>query len=97
MPVPPSDPSLPGESTSPASAWPAPIDLRRVEPARNCFRFYRLVVQQDLFGSPSLLREWGRIGQSGRTLEQPCPSLQDALAARCDLLDRKRRRGYRVA
>ena len=38
------------------------LHLRRVDPARNMRRFYRLDVQPDLFGGVLLVKEWGRIG-----------------------------------
>jgi uncharacterized protein (DUF4415 family) len=43
------------------------LRLRRVDPARNMCRFYRLDVQSDLFGGVLLVKEWGRIGAQGRT------------------------------
>jgi predicted DNA-binding WGR domain protein len=42
-----------------------PVELRRIEPARNMYRFYRLDIQLDLFGGVRLLRQWGRIGGRG--------------------------------
>jgi len=43
-----------------------PVELRRIDPARNMSRFYRLDVQPDLFGGVLLMKEWGRIGAQGR-------------------------------
>jgi hypothetical protein len=37
------------------------VHLRRIDPARNMRRFYRLDIQPDLFGGV-LLVKWGRIG-----------------------------------
>jgi len=42
-----------------------PIELRRLDPARNMFRFYLLAIEPDLFGGFRLLRQWGRIGWRG--------------------------------
>ena len=44
------------------------LNLRRVDPARNMSRFYRLDVQPDLFGGVLLVKEWGRIGAHGRAV-----------------------------
>ncbi|MGO9236217.1 MAG: WGR domain-containing protein [Methylocella sp.] len=70
------------------------VNLRRVDPAPNMRRFYRLVMQPDLFGGVLLAKEWGRIGAHGRMVAEPYDS--EALAA--DALQRhvecKRRRGY---
>ena len=38
------------------------VNLRRVDPAPNMRRFYRLDMQPDLFGGVLLAKEWGRIG-----------------------------------
>jgi hypothetical protein len=54
------------------------IVLHRIEPPCNMRRFYALSLQPDLFGTVSVVKEWGRIGQpepSGRrsTLTKPLP------------------------
>jgi predicted DNA-binding WGR domain protein len=70
------------------------VHLRRVDPARNMSRFYRLYVQPDLFGGVLLMKEWGRIDAHGRMVAERYDN--EALAA--DALqrhaERKRRRGY---
>jgi len=63
------------------------VHLRRVDPARNMHRFYRLDVQPDLFGGVLLVKEWGRIGAQGRMVAERYDS--EALAA-----EALRRRGY---
>ena len=71
------------------------VILRRIEPDRNMERFYRLDVQLDLFGEWCLVREWGRIGRSGRTCTNAFPDAQQAEAALQRLSAAKVRRGYR--
>jgi len=70
------------------------ITLRRIDPALNMQRFYRLDVQSDLFGAFTLIREWGRIGRGGRVKLEGFRSKDEAQAA----LERQRyvkeRRGY---
>ena len=58
-------------------------------------RFYRLDVQLDLFGEWCLVREWGRIGRTGRTCTNAFPNAQEAEAALKRLSAAKVRRGYR--
>ncbi|WP_338828337.1 WGR domain-containing protein [Bradyrhizobium sp. 27S5] len=41
------------------------IMLTRIDNSRNMARLYKLDVQPTLFGGWTLVREWGRIGQSG--------------------------------
>lgn len=68
--------------------------LRRVDPERNMHRFYVLVVERDLFGEWTLVREWGRIGRQGRVQANAYPSAVVARKARDRMADLKRRRGY---
>ncbi|AWC25785.1 WGR domain-containing protein (plasmid) [Aminobacter sp. P9b] len=60
-------------------------------------RFYRLSVEPSLFGDAALVREWGRIGTSGRRrldLFADAAQADDALRR---LAASKLRRGYRNA
>ncbi|WP_343044844.1 WGR domain-containing protein [Allomesorhizobium camelthorni] len=43
------------------------LHLRRIDPDRNMARFYNLTIEPTLFGTASLVREWGRIGTFGET------------------------------
>jgi predicted DNA-binding WGR domain protein len=70
------------------------LHLRRIDPARNMCRFYRLDVQPDLFGGVLLVKEWGRIGAQGRMVAEPYESEDLAAVALKRQAERKRRRGY---
>ena len=70
------------------------VHLRRVDPARNMCRFYRLDVQPDLFGGVLLVKEWGRIGAQGRIVAERYDNEVPALDALQRHAERKRRRGY---
>lgn len=70
------------------------VTLTRRDPIRNLQRYYRLDVQPDLFGSWCLIREWGRIGQSGQARSTPYPTADEAQAALERQRRRKERRGY---
>jgi predicted DNA-binding WGR domain protein len=63
------------------------IILYRIDASKRMHRFYRLDVQPDLFGQWCLIREWGRIGTTGRERSIPFPTPGEAQAA----LDRQRR------
>jgi predicted DNA-binding WGR domain protein len=58
------------------------MELRKIDPAKNMRRFYRLYVEPTLFGDFALVREWGRIGaKRGRTKEDWYTSSREALEA----------------
>lgn len=69
-------------------------ELRRVDPERNMARFYLLTIQPTLFGSVSLIRNWGRIGTSGQVKIETYDRPDDAHRAYRRLERVKRRRGY---
>lgn len=59
-------------------------------------RFYTLAIEATLFGTPRLLRRWGRIGTLGRTMVHHFEREEDAVALFLELLCERRARGYRV-
>lgn len=70
------------------------VHLRRIDAARNMARFYALDVQPTLFGEWSLVREWGRIGQSGQQRIAVYETEGEATAALQRQRQIKERRGY---
>ena len=42
------------------------IVLERHDPTRNMARYYVLSLEPSLFGDTALVRQWGRLGRSGR-------------------------------
>ena len=72
------------------------VVLYRINPEKHMYRFYRLDVQPDLFGQWCLIREWGRIGSTGREFSIPHTSLQEAEAALHRQISIKERRGYGI-
>lgn len=75
---------------------PSIVDLRRIDPARNMRRFYRMVIQCDLFGRASLIRTWGRLGTRGQQLIMSFDNEGQAMLAMTKLLKEKQRRGYEL-
>lgn len=59
-------------------------------------RFYHLLLQPDLLGGWSLVREWGTQGGPGRVRRDHHPTRAAAEAAMIRLRDERARRGYRV-
>lgn len=70
------------------------ITLRRIDPERNMTRFYRVDVQPTLFGTWSVVREWGRIGRGGTVRIDGYQTSEGAADARASLIGKKQRRGY---
>lgn len=59
-------------------------------------RYYRLRLEDDLFGGVALVREWGRTGTHGRRRIDLFGDAGCAQTALLRLLARKRTRGYRM-
>jgi predicted DNA-binding WGR domain protein len=76
--------------------FPDQMFLRREDPSKNMRRFYLMVVQRDLFGGASLVREWGRIGSAGKLRIDHHPDEGRAVDALATLSTVKRKRGYRL-
>ena len=74
--------------------FPDQTRLRCVCQSRNMRRFYKMIVQRDLFGGASLIREWGRIGSPGQVRVDHHPDEGKAIDALADLSMAKRQRGY---
>lgn len=74
--------------------FPRELRLNRVDPSRNMQRYYRMAVEQDLFGGASLIREWGRQGAPCHRMIEPHRDEGEAINALLKLADRKSRKGY---
>ena len=57
------------------------VTLYRIDAGKNMWRFYRLDLQPDLFGLWLLVKEWGRIGQPGRSHMKSFPTIDHARRA----------------
>jgi predicted DNA-binding WGR domain protein len=68
--------------------------LERREPAANMARFYVLSIEETLFGDTALVREWGRLGTTGRRRLELFEARAQASEALESWLGRKLRRGY---
>lgn len=75
---------------------PHTIYLYRIEPTRNCYRYYVLCLEPGLFEEWSLTRSWGRMGTKGRHLIGWFPSREQAERMVERLRRAKLRRGYQL-
>jgi predicted DNA-binding WGR domain protein len=69
--------------------------LTRIDVTRNMLRFYKLVVQVDLFEGYSLIREYGRTVRPGTVRIERFATRGQADMALIANWARRRRRGYR--
>jgi predicted DNA-binding WGR domain protein len=68
--------------------------LHRIDPEQGIRRFYSLMIEQDLFGTVRLVRNWGRIGTRGQEMVEIHVDELAAGQALETLAQVKRRRGY---
>jgi len=71
------------------------VILERIERDQNCYRFFCLGLEPDLFGEWLLLVHWGRIGTSGRWQVRCSGSSAEMEARLARIVTGKLRRGYR--
>lgn len=59
-------------------------------------RYYQLLLQPDMLGGWSLVREWGAQGEAGRVKREHFDSFEEAEAVLERARDEQVRRGYRI-
>lgn len=79
-------------------AWTmtAVLHLIRRDAARSLARFYRRELCPTLFGEVVLVRQWGRIGTSGRRSETVVADQEEGRAVLSRWSRQKRARGYSI-
>ncbi len=77
--------------------FPDRLHLRRIDPNRQMYRFYELVVQRDLLGGAALVCEWGRIGSPGKVRREVHRDEGQAINALIARARAKTQRGYQLA
>jgi predicted DNA-binding WGR domain protein len=81
------------------NALPATVQLlvlERIDGMRNMARYYVLSIEPTLFGDTAMVREWGRIGNSGQRRTDLYAKHRDARTSLSTWLQRKLKRGYVV-
>lgn len=76
--------------------FPSVLRLQRIDNEQNMRRFYLMTVQRDLFGGAVLVKEWGRIGSSGRLKREHYADEGQAVDALAIAAKTKTRRGYNL-
>lgn len=67
----------------------------RIDPAKNVARFWRSLVTPTIFGSWSLIREWGRIGSPGTVQARTFELEDEARRAERHGIRKRELHGYR--
>jgi len=75
---------------------PYQLYFERTDRSQNMARFYHLAIEQTLFGTPSVIRRWGRIGTRGQSKIEHYGCEQEAVAAFLSLIGTRKSRGYRT-
>lgn len=70
------------------------VYLEKIDPVSNCYRFYEIRTEHDLFAERALVLHWGRIGRSGRRRIVGSGKLADVESLATRILRLKRRHGY---
>ena len=73
---------------------PYHLYTERIDLGRNMARFYTLTIELTLFGTPCLVRRWGRIGTDGQAKVHHFDREEDAVAMFLGLLRMRRSHGY---
>lgn len=73
------------------------IHLEKIDPDTNCYRFYVLSIEDDLFEPHSLMVHWGRIGTRGRYAIRASGSMKDMEAVTDRILKLRSRHGYKAS
>lgn len=72
------------------------IYMQAIDGADSVPRYYQLILQQELMGGWSLLREWGKAGTRGRSRRENFSERGEAERAIMRYRDAQLARGYRV-
>lgn len=71
------------------------LEWQKIQPEEGVYRYYRLTLQQNLWGEWELVKSWGRIGQRPtRVVRQSISSPDMAVAIAADVDKQRRQRGY---
>ena len=74
--------------------FPDRLRLHRIDATKNMRRYYQMIVERDLFGGASLVREWGRIGSGGQICRSYHSDEGQAVNALAQIMTAKQKRGY---
>ena len=58
--------------------------------------FYQLILQEDLLGGWTLIRQWGRMGARGSSRTQQFPDRESAQSALAEVRDQQQTKGFSV-
>ena len=59
-------------------------------------KYYQLILQEDLLGGWTLIRQWGRMGARGSSRTQQFPDRESAQSALAEVRDQQQTKGFSV-
>ncbi len=68
--------------------------LERIDPEKNCYRYYGISLEENLFGDRSVIVRWGRIGRARRQRIDASGEAGEMVVRAQKLATQKLRRGY---
>jgi predicted DNA-binding WGR domain protein len=77
-----------------SNLFPTEVRMRRIVPEKNMHRYYALSMQPTLFGEWAVVRNWGRIGTTGRSRLDIHNGPGEAIDAIAEIKSAKVNRGY---
>lgn len=72
------------------------IFMQSLAEDRQTPKFYQLILQEDLLGGWTLIRQWGRMGARGSSRQHQYPDLESAQDALAEYREQQNAKGYSV-
>ncbi len=72
------------------------IHLEKIDAQANCYRFYEIGIERDLFAEAALVVRWGRIGGRGRSRIAGSGSTAQAHDMATRILQLRLKHGYQL-
>ena len=73
------------------------VYLEKIDPEKNCFRFYEIRIEPDLFAEQALVVQWGRIGRQGCIAVRGSGRKSDVERMAQNIQKVRLRHGYKIA
>lgn len=72
------------------------IFMQTAQPSEEVGQFYQLILQEDLLGGWTVIRQWGKLGQRGRFRQEYFDDLESAQQALSAYRERQSELGFKT-